>query len=88
MSKQVKGAYYGDKLAAYRDKDAQKAAITAEQQDLQDQIAADMFLQPGERRNVTYQRVGYVVQAIPRYLDTGDILSCTINYADIHEEII
>jgi hypothetical protein len=84
----VKGAYYGDKLAAYRDKDAQKAAITAEQQQLQDEIAADMQLQPGEQRNVTYQNVGYVVKAIPRYLDTGDILSCTINYSDIHEEIV
>ena len=83
-----KGSFYGDKLAAYRDKDQQKAAITAEQQTLQDEIAADMQLQPGERRNVTYQRVGYVVQQTTRFISEGEITSCTINYADIHEEIL
>jgi hypothetical protein len=84
----VKGAYYGDKLASYRNMDMQKTEITARQQTLQDEIAVDMQLQPNERRNVTYLRVGYVVQQVSRYTDAGDIPSCTIHYADIHEEIV
>jgi hypothetical protein len=78
---------YANSLAAYRDKDLQKQTLTAEQLPLQDEIAADMQLKVGERRNVTYLSVGYAVTGIMRYTDAGDVLSCTITYADIHETI-
>jgi len=78
---------YAPKLNTWHDKEIQKQNITKDQLLLQDQIATEMNLQPGETRNVTHRSIGYGVTQMTRFTETGEVNSCTITYRDIHEEI-
>jgi len=70
---------YAQKLNEWNDKEVQKQQITQEQQILQDEIAVETDLQPGEQATITYLDIGYVVTGAVRLSSDGvGIQTCTI----------
>jgi len=78
---------FADKLNEWNDKAEQIKAIQEEQQILQDEIAADMGLEPGQRRTVTYLSIGYVVTGgVRNTLNGVAVNTCTIASTPVHDE--
>jgi len=80
---------YAPKLQDWYDKELQQANIENAQKGLCDQIAQEMGLTMGERRNVTHRGIAYVVVGNSYFDEQGqEITTCSINAGPVHEEIV